>query len=90
MPGETELPAVCEIQQRRREEQGDQGEVSDAEWVGFFLPGTPLDTGDSVEVPGEGVFELVGAPWHARNLRTQQESHVEATLRRTAGAEDAS
>lgn len=86
---ETLTAAVCEIQQRQRGETP-EAEWSKAQWVGFFLAGTQLDTGDAIRVDGLGTFELVGAPWPVRNPRTQAESHVEATLSKTAGAADAS
>lgn len=87
---ETIVATVCEIQQIRRTEPATEGELSQGDWVAFFLPGTALDTSDAIEVDGLGTFELVGGPWVVRNPRTQQESHVEASLRRTAGAEDLS
>lgn len=89
-PSEAELESVCEIQQNRRDEDESQGELSASDWLGVFPAGTALDTGDAVIVDGLGRFELIGAPWQVRNPRTQTESHVEATLRRVAGAEDAS
>lgn len=86
---ETATETVCELQQHQRSEPGDQGEFSDTGWLLFLLPGTALDTSDQVEVDGQ-VFEVVGAPWEVRNPRTQTVSHIEATLRRTAGAEGGS
>lgn len=85
----TTLATVCELQQRSRDEQDNQGETSDTEWLLVLPAGTAIDTGDAVTVTGEGTFELVGAPWRARNPRTGAESHIEATLRRTAGSEAA-
>lgn len=81
----TRTETVCEVQQRRTDEVT-EGEVSDAEWLGIFPAETELDTGDAVEVEGLGTFEVDGAPWPARNPRTQTESHVEVALRRVAGA----
>lgn len=83
------LETVCEIQQQRRDEPGDQGEVSDARWLGILPAGTELGTGDGVLVD-DMLFECVGAPWPVRNPRTGQESHVEASLRRVAAAESGS
>lgn len=85
-----EVETVCEVQQQRRTEEDDQGELSDTGWLGIFPAGTDLRTGDGVRVEDLGTFELVGDPWPARNPRTQAESHLEATLRKTAGGEDAS
>lgn len=87
--GTTSVETVCELQQQRRDEPDDQAETSDTTWLVILPAGTEIDTGDAVQVDGH-VYELVGAPWHARNPRTQAESHVEATARRTAGAENAS
>lgn len=80
---------VCELQQQQRREPTDQGELSDTTWLLILPAGTMIDTGDAVEIDGE-LYELVGAPWRVRNPRTTSESHVECTLRRTAGAEDRS
>lgn len=90
IPTETVTQSVCEVQQQRREEPGDEGELSDTTWVGFFLPTEVLNSGDSVSVEGIGSFELVGDPWTARWPDAQVDSHVEATLRRTEGPADGS
>jgi hypothetical protein len=87
VPEETVVETVCELQQQRRDEPDQQGEVSDALWIAFFLPGTAVHTGDVLTVDGEQ-YEVVGDPWHPRNPRTQAEGQVEATLRRTAGSDD--
>jgi nucleoid DNA-binding protein len=87
---EEEIETVAEIQQQQRSEAGDAGELSDTAWLGVFPAGTDLRTGDAVRIDGIGGFELVGDPWPARNPRTQQASHVEASLRRTMGSEEAS
>lgn len=83
---ETTIATVGELQQRRRNEPAAEGEVSDAQWDLFLPAGTQIDTGDAVQVDGIE-YELVGAPWEARNPRTQTVSHIEATVRRTAGAD---
>lgn len=85
----TAVETVCEVQQRRRDEDEAQGELSSGTWDGFFPAGTDLNTASAVIVEGEGTFELVGDPWRARNPRTQVFGQVEATLIRTAGPEDA-
>jgi len=81
----TETFTVCELQQRNRMETP-QGDWSSAEWVGFFPAGTELDAGDAVELD-DFTYEVIGAPWPARNPRTQVESHVEATLNLTGPSE---
>lgn len=83
----TEVETVCEIQQRNRQERGDQAELSDTTWNVFLPLGTEIDSGDAIRVDDLGEFELIGAPESKRNPLTQLESHVEATARRTAGPE---
>jgi hypothetical protein len=87
VPVETFVEAVGELQQQQRAEPVAEGEMSDARWILFLPAGTTIGTGDAVICDGER-FELVGEPWPARNPRTRLKSHVEATLRRTSGADD--
>lgn len=95
IPAVSVIQTVGELQQRRQRTSGsggepaDQGEVADSHWLLILPAGTDLDTGDEVTVEGHA-YELVGEPWPARNPRTQTESHVEVSLRRTAGEDDAS
>lgn len=77
---------VCELQQRQRTESSVEGEVSQTDWLLVLPAGTLIAHGDAVTVDGLD-YEVHGDPWRARNPRTQAESHVEATVRRT-GAED--
>lgn len=83
----TTIVAYGELQQRTRRENPD--EMSDTTWLLVLPVGTDIDTNDSVVVAdmpgGPSSFELVGEPWPVRNPRTGAESHIEATLRRTAG-----
>ena len=89
IPSETMTETVGELQQVRRDEPGDAGETSDTRWLLVVPAGTVINTGDAVIVDSE-VYEVVGAPWLARNPRTQTVHHVEATLRRTSGDEGGS
>ena len=89
IPTTVEVEVVGELQQQRRDEPATEGELSDTRWVAFFPAGTNIDTGDAVICDGES-FEVIGDPWAARNPRTQVESHLECTLRRTASAGDES
>lgn len=73
----------CEIQQKSREEPGEEGEFSVTEWIGFFPSGTSLDTGDQVVVASLGTFEVVGDPWDA-NSGSSAVHHLEATLKKAA------
>ncbi len=84
---ETLVEVVGELQQVRRDEPGGEGETSDTRWALFLPAGTALSTRDIVLV-GDEEYEVTGEPWSARNPRTQALSHVEATLRRVAGAGD--
>lgn len=86
---ETATQTVCELQQRQRTEPRSESDLSDTGWLLILPAGTAVDTSDRVEVDGH-VFEVIGDPWVARNPQTQTVSHIEATLRRTAGAENAS
>jgi hypothetical protein len=76
---------VCELQQRQRDEPGEMGETSATDWRLYLPAGTDIDTSDTVIV-NDQIFEVVGDPWQARNPRTRQQSHVEATVRRTGEA----
>jgi hypothetical protein len=85
IPTEITVAAVCELQQRQRSEDTDRGEVSATSWLLVLPAGTEIGSGDSIVIDGE-VYELDGDPWEARNPRTRQPSHIEATVVRTAGA----
>lgn len=85
VPEVVEIATVCEVQQRQRREDAD--EIGDARWIAFFLPEVEVGAGDELVVDGV-TFQIEGDSWHARNPRTRQPSHIEATLRRTAGAGD--
>lgn len=87
VPTETLIATVGELQQRQRLEPEAEGELSDAQWTLFLLPGTDIATGDAVVCDGR-IYELVGDPWDARNPRTQILSHVECTLRRVTSSND--
>lgn len=87
IPGETLTLTVGELQQRSRDEPAMAGEITASEWLLVLPAGIGIRTGDVVEVDN-GRYEVTGSPWHARNPRTQLESHVEATLRQTAGTDD--
>jgi hypothetical protein len=89
IPTETTVETVGELQQQQRTEQ-DLARRDLRHPLAADPPGRDqIGTGDSVEVDGHE-YEVVGEPWAARNPRTRAESHVEATLRRVAGSEDAS
>ncbi|HET7588597.1 MAG TPA: hypothetical protein VFK14_00205 [Solirubrobacterales bacterium] len=87
-----EVQILCEIQQRKARLAGSEGpgegETSATSWLGFFPAETDLRTSDAIVVEGIGKLELDGEPWHVHSPRTGAVSHIEATLRRTAGNED--
>ena len=80
---------VCEVQQRQRDEPATEGDLSDTGWLGVSPAGTELRTADAIEVNGIGTLELIGDPWPVRDPETGETSHIEATLRVTAGGNEA-
>jgi hypothetical protein len=87
IPTEVEVETVCELQQRRRDEPDGHGEMSSADFLLVLPAGTDARTADIAVIDGQD-YEFVGDPWIARNPRTGVVSHVECTVRRTAGAGD--
>lgn len=85
---ESAAETTCVLQQNRRDEPGEAGELSDTLWTLFLPTGTALNTDDAVVVNGK-IYELVGEPWDATEGSADMH-HVEATLRRTAGGEGGS
>lgn len=85
----TSTATVCELQQQQRGEVGG-AQVSETRWNVFFRPGTVFDTGDAVDVPGQGTFEFVGGAWTVSAPWSQAPSHVQSTARQIAGAEEQS
>lgn len=51
-----------------------------ADWKFLFFTGTEIFATSTVTV-GDDTFEVVGAPWPARNPRTRTVSHVECNAR---------
>jgi hypothetical protein len=88
-PGEVLVEVVGELQQVQRSEPVAEGELSVTTWLLVLPAGTDIRTGDAVIAGGE-TYEVIGAPWAARNPRTRLESHVECSLKRTAGDEGGS
>lgn len=86
-PTEELVPVVGELQQVRRDEPDDNGELSDTNWLLILPAGTAVNTGDALVCDGQ-LYEVVGDPWQARNPRTGVASHIEATCRRTGSAGD--
>jgi hypothetical protein len=87
IPVEEVIETVCELQQHQRKEPGAEGELSDTDWIAFFLPGIDIRTGDVLVVDQER-YEMVGDPWVARNPRSQNASHIECSARRTVATDD--
>jgi hypothetical protein len=84
IPNEATVTTVCSLQQRTRSEA--EGQVSDTLWTLFLPTGTAIDTDDAAII-GAARYEVVGQPWDATE-GSPAVHHVEATLRRVAGAED--
>lgn len=80
---EVKVETRCALQQRRREEHEEGGEISDSLSTLFLPFGTEIDTGDAVEVDDQR-YELAGEPWSAQE-GSQSLWHVEASVRRTEG-----
>jgi hypothetical protein len=81
-----EVETFCSLQQQRRDEDNDRGEVSETVWDLYLPHGTEIDTGDSVRVKGK-TFEVKGEPWSAEE-GSRSMWHVEATVTRVAGTDD--
>jgi hypothetical protein len=77
---------VCEIQQTKRDEPGDAGELSVTTWTAFLPHGTEIDTGDTLTV-GDVEYEVIGDPWPA-TTGSPDMWHVEATLKLSRGSDD--
>jgi hypothetical protein len=86
IPTKVDVNVLGELQQRSRDEA--EGTVSQTNWILFLPANTPIDTNDVVLVGGES-FEVIGDPWQAFNPRTGEFEHVEVSLRRTSGEEQA-
>jgi hypothetical protein len=84
LDGEMTTTTVCELQQRQRSETTD--EIAASTWALYLPAGTAIDTGDAVEIEGVS-YEVDGEPWAVRSPITKGVSHIEATVRRTAGVE---
>lgn len=89
VPVESLVETFGELQQTARAEPVGEGELSVTTWLLVLSAGTDVRTGDAVIADG-ATYEVVGAPWQARNPRTQLPSHVEATLKKTSDDESGS
>lgn len=81
---------VCELQQHQRgpnREQTAEGEIARSDWLLILPAHSDLRLGDAVIVDAIS-YEVDGEPWPARNPRTRTQSHIEATLQRTAAPDD--
>lgn len=87
IPTENQVETTCYFQQDQRLERAEDDELGESKGLAIFRADEALHTGDAVVLDGE-TYELVGDPWRVENPRTQTTSHVEVTLRRTAGPGD--
>lgn len=78
-----EVETVCALQQQRRSETEDGGEISDTVWKLFLPYGTEIGIGDAIVVNGRR-YELVGESWDAAE-GSRSMWHVEASVERTSG-----
>lgn len=81
---------VCELQQTSRDEPAAEGELSRTTWTVFFPADAPSFSSGDVMLVEDEEYQLQGAAWRARNPRTREVSHIEATAIRTVGPEDVS
>jgi hypothetical protein len=81
-----EVETKCSLQQQRRDENSDRGEVSETVWNLFLPHGAEIDTGDAVRVKGKA-YEVKGEPWSAEE-GSRSMWHVEATVSRVTGTDD--
>lgn len=78
------ITTTIELQQQRREENTDRGEVGTAVWLAIIRPDVTITEFARVHAGGY-TYEVDGPPWAARNPRTGTVTHIEATLKRTGG-----
>lgn len=81
-----DVQTVCELQQRTRDEIGEQSEVSTSDWMAFFLPTEVVGREDRLIVDGE-TYEMVGGPWPVTHPPTGRVSHIEASVRLIKGTQ---
>jgi hypothetical protein len=84
---EDSTETVCYLEQRQRDEEGNEGETSTSDWLAAFLPDEDVDTASALIQAGR-VFEFVGAPWPVQDVEAGNVSHIEATVRFTGREED--
>lgn len=83
---ETTEATVYELQQTQRTEPPLDNELGVSTFLAVFPPGTTISVDMAVVDGIDGhEYEVIGEPWIARNPRTHNASHVEATVRRSAG-----
>lgn len=85
---ETLVNTTCSLQQQARATDEVVGEIAETFWDLFLPTGTAIDTSDRVLV-ANAFYEVVGQPWDARE-GSAEVWHVEATVKRVAGAGDTS
>ena len=95
IPAETTTEALCDLQQVHglgsgvgaRQGESGEGQVQETTFTLYLEPDVPLGGADAVEIDGEG-YQVVGRPNVLHNPRTGFPHHIEAKLRRVAGAEE--
>lgn len=82
-PGEatTTTTALCELQQKERDEAQTDSGVQSETWNLYLVPTATIGGGDRVEVD-DVTYEVIGPPWRARHPRSGDITHIEATVRR--------
>ena len=73
--------SVCEAQQSARVEDTTTGDTQTTTWR-VWLPSDAVVTGSDRLVIDSYIYELIGDPWPARDLRSGQVVYNECTARR--------
>ena len=79
----TTSTAAAEIQQTQRDEHTRDANVAEETWLLVLAPTATIDNTDRVSVGGVS-YEVIGPPWRARNPRTGDVTHIEATVKKAA------
>lgn len=87
-PEEERIETLCYLEQKRREEDDDQGEFSESDWLACFRSDEEIPDTASALVVEQSVYEFVGAPWPVQDPELGRVSHIEATVRYTGAEEE--
>lgn len=83
---ETTIEVLGELQQRQRGEDAESIDIADSRWL-LVLPASTVISADSAITVAGRDYEVDGEPWPVHDPIDQTTSHIEATVRRVAGAD---